>query len=317
MEKFSDPVIWFLAIFLDIVFGDPPTRWHPVGWMGQMVLLWERWAPRKGRKARFLYGAFAWGISSFLWGAIAFLWETFTNIFPLPLAIFLQAVALKMTFSIRGLVFSAKEIKDLLLKKDLPEARKRVRYHLVKRPTENLQEPHIVSATIESVAENTCDGWIAPALYYLLGGLPFAYIYRFVNTQDAMWGYKDAVYEWLGKVSAKTDDLFNWIPSRLTALLILLSGFFGGSWGFPVWFRDRRKTKSPNAGQPMSAMAGVLRVRLEKVGNYTLGEEFPLPKTEDIDRALRVFWKVVVEGAVVVGFLLFLKKWIFVSPCLG
>ncbi|MCS7313160.1 MAG: cobalamin biosynthesis protein, partial [Acidobacteria bacterium] len=122
-----------------------------------------------------------------------------------------------------------------------------------------------------------------------------------------MWGYRDAVYEWLGKTAARLDDLMNWLPARLTAGLILLVGWgIGRGWtvGCRVWRRDACKTASPNAGHPMSAMAGILGVRLEKIGHYTLGAEFPWPRVDDIDRSLTVFRRIVGLGTVVLaGFL--------------
>jgi adenosylcobinamide-phosphate synthase len=305
--------VWLLAIAFDVTFGDPPNRWHPVAWMGRTLAVWERWAPTRGPGARLVYGAVACGAGVLVWGAAACLWEVGTRRLPLLLGVLLQAVALKMTFSARGLVQAAREVRELLAAGDLLSARRRVGYHLVSRSTDDLDAPHVVSAVIESVAENACDGFIAPAFYYVVGGLPLAYAYRFVNTADAVWGYRDAVYEWLGKAAARWDDLMNWVPARLTAILTLL---LGGR-GFHVWRRDARKTASPNAGHPMSAMAGVLGVRLEKVGHYTLGAEFPWPRVEDIDRCLSVFKRVVGLGTVVQVVALSLKGFILAGLGFG
>jgi len=311
--------VWLLAIALDVILGDPPSRWHPVAWMGRTLAVWERWAPTRGPGARFVYGTTACGVGVLVWGSAAGLWEVGTRRLPLLLEVLFQAVALKMTFSVRGLIQAAREVRELLAAGDLLSARRRVGYHLVSRSTDDLDTPHVVSAVVESVAENACDGFIAPAFYYVVGGLPLAYAYRFVNTADAMWGYRDAVYEWLGKAAARLDDLMNWVPARLTAVLTLLLGGRTGQWarGVHVWRRDARKTASPNAGHPMSAMAGVLGVRLEKVGHYTLGAEFPWPQVEDIDRCLSVFKRVIGLGTAVQVVALTLKGFIFAGLGFG
>jgi len=149
-----------------------------------------------------------------------------------------------------------------------------VSWRLVSRDTATLSATQVSAATIESVAENLSDSVVAPLLYYAVGGLPAAFGYRFANTADAMVGYRDEVYEWLGKAPARLDDLFNLVPARLAAALIVaaapLTGESAGR-AWRIWRRDAGKTASPNAGHPMSAMAGALDVELEKVGHYRLG----------------------------------------------
>jgi adenosylcobinamide-phosphate synthase len=145
-------------------------------------------------------------------------------------------------------------------------------------------------------------------LYYALGGLPAALAYRFVNTTDAMLGYRDPAHEWLGKAPARLDDLANLLPARLTAGLITLAAALvgddaGGAWR--IWRRDARKTASPNAGHPMSAMAGALGVELEKVDHYRLGAGGRSPAPGDISRAVRL---VRVVLALVAGLLLLLPS---------
>src|SRR5262249_31646910 len=143
---------------------------------------------------------------------------------------------------------------------------------------------------IESVAENLSDSLVAPLFYYLIGGLPGALAYRAANTLDAMIGYHGE-YEALGKTAARLDDLLNLIPARLSGLLITTAASLGLGDGWSalmtIW-RDRARTESPNAGWPMSAAAGALRVRLEKVDHYVLGGEYPDPSPEDVRRAVRL-----------------------------
>jgi len=135
------------------------------------------------------------------------------------------------------------------------------------------------------------DGIVAPLFYYALGGLPGALAYRFFNTADAMLGYRDAAHEWLGKVPARLDDMANLLPARLTSLLLILAAAFTGDdarRAWRIWRRDSGVTASPNAGHPMSAMAGGLGVELEKVGHYRLGAGQRPPRSSDIGRAVRM-----------------------------
>jgi adenosylcobinamide-phosphate synthase len=150
---------------------------------------------------------------------------------------------------------------------------------------------------------------VAPWLFYALGGLPAALAYRFINTADAMLGYRDPIHAWLGKVPARLDDVVNLLPARLTAVFIALAASFLGAHArqaWAVWRRDACLTASPNAGHPMSAMAGALGVELEKVGQYRLGAGQALPAAADIARAIRLLYGACVLAAGVLASLLYL-----------
>jgi adenosylcobinamide-phosphate synthase len=220
--------------------------------------------------------------------AIGALAEKLTERLPAPLRWFVQALTLKATFSLNGLDRAANEVQAALEEDDLDGARQAVSWHLVSRDTSTLNASRVAAATIESVAENASDGIIAPLFFYTLGGLPAALAYRFANTADSMLGYRDAAREWLGKFPARFDDLLNFVPARLTGLLIVLaspfqSGSMAKSW--QIMRRDASTTDSPNAGYPMSAMAGALEVELEKVGQYNLGQGQREPRSNDIKKA--------------------------------
>jgi adenosylcobinamide-phosphate synthase len=206
---------------------------------------------------------------------------------------------LKQTFSLRGLSRAAGDIHRPLAEGDLPEARGQVSWHLVSRDTSELTESQIVAATVESLAENASDSVVAPLFYYLVLGLPGALAYRFANTADAMLGYRDEAREWLGKIPAHLDDVTNLLPSRLTALLFIAAAFLAGENGreaFSIWRRDGDQGQSPNAGQPMSAVAGALDLELEKVGRYKFGEGNREPAVADIGRAVRLLYVAVLLG---------------------
>lgn len=166
------------------------------------------------------------------------------------------------------------KIARLLKFGDLAQARFEMR-SLVSRDTSRLNEDLIVAAIVESIAENTTDSFVSPLFFFFLLGLPGVVAYRLVNTFDSMVGYRGK-YEYLGKTAARLDDVLNFIPARLTALLFVLNArFYDGdtAHAWRIMWRDHKRTASPNAGWTMAAMAGALHVRLEKSGHYSLGDD--------------------------------------------
>lgn len=293
-------VIIALALLLDRLFGDPPNRYHPVAWMGSAIAAAKRRAPSHGNGRRFVYGAALDVAGAALVAGIGMGLHRMFRRLPAPLRWLGEATVLKMTLSLRGLRAAAGEVKAALDAGNLPEARRLLSWHLVSRDTSNLDVARVAAATVESVAENSSDGVIAPLFYYAVGGLPAALAYRFLNTADSMLGYHDTEHEWLGKAPARIDDATNLIPARLTALLLLLAALLGSAdarGALRVWWRDRYKTASPNAGHPMSAMAGALGVELEKVDHYCLGKGQRAATAQDISRSTRLAHIAIALGA--------------------
>ncbi|MDP1713222.1 MAG: cobalamin biosynthesis protein [Anaerolineales bacterium] len=298
-----------LALLLDLLFGDPPNRFHPTAWMGSLIRWLMRFRPRGNWLVEFIFGFFillvGFALTTGTGLAITFL----ASRLPIWAGILLQAFALKLTLSLRGLDRAAKEVQSALETKNLPEARRLLSWHLVSRDTSQLNESQVSAAAIESVAENASDGIIAPLFFYAIGGLPAAFTYRFVNTADSMLGYRDAEREWLGKFPAHLDDVLNFIPARLTGLFIALSAPFCGASLAQAWsimWRDARTTASPNAGVPMSAMAGALGVELEKVNHYALGKELRPPALADLVRTRVILFITVLLSAFGFAFLSFI-----------
>jgi len=280
-----------LALLLDLTLGDPPNRFHPVAWMGSAIAAAKRRAPRQGRLAQLAYGAALDVGGALAVATLGRLLERAIARLPAPWNWLAEAGLLKTTLSLRGLGTAAGEVQAALEDGDLPAARRLVAWHLVSRDTTTLSASQVAAATVESVAENTSDGIVAPLFYYALGGLPAALAYRFVNTADSMLGYRDPAHEWLGKAPARCDDLANLLPARLTAALFVLAAALTGEdarRAWQIWRRDRGVTASPNAGHPMSAMAGGLGVELEKAGHYRLGAGQRPPTSEDVGRAVRL-----------------------------
>jgi adenosylcobinamide-phosphate synthase len=285
------PITLPLAPLLDILMGDPPNRLHPVAWMGTAIAEAQQRAPKDDHREQFIYG----GLIALGGAGIVFLsgkalsWVI--GRLPRPFNWLAEALILELMLSMRGLSSAANDIQAALDSGDLPEAQRLTHWHLVSRDTSQLSESQVAAATIESVAENTSDGILAPLWYYALLGLPGALAYRFANTADAMLGYRDAEREWLGKIPAWLDDLLNLIPARLTGLLFVAAAWITGDDAKNAWFtwrRDRTITASPNAGHPMSAAAGALGVELEKVNHYTLGSGGRSPSAKDIGRSVRL-----------------------------
>lgn len=264
------------ALVFDRVLGEPPANWHPVVWMGWLVKGWQRLAPAKGRVWPFLYGLIAvlvsvGGVFTFFWLLLGWMRQV-DRVIPALLEIYL----LKGCFSIKMLGDEGLKIKKLLAGGDLAGARYAMR-SLVSRDTGELDSEQICGAAIESVTENSTDSVIAPLFFYALLGVPGALAYRLANTFDSMIGYHGR-YEYLGKFAARFDDVLNFIPARLTALLLVASAPWYRGHRAQAWRiarRDHRQTASPNAGWTMAAMAGALGVQLVKVGHYTLGDTDP------------------------------------------
>jgi len=277
-----------LALLFDGLLGDPPNRFHPTAWMGNFIHWIMRFRPRQNPPAEFVYGIFILLIGIALTAGAGFVLSILAGHLPVWAGILLHAVALKLTISLRGLDRATKEVQSALEARNLSEARRLLSWHLVSRDTSQLNESQVSAAAIESVAENASDGIVAPLFFYAIGGLPAAFAYRFINTADSMLGYRDVEREWLGKFPARFDDVLNFIPARLTGLLIVLSAPFCGASLIQAWNimrRDSRTTASPNAGVPMSAMAGALGVELEKIDHYALGKGLRAPVPEDISCA--------------------------------
>jgi len=181
---------------------------------------------------------------------------------------------LKISMALKGMEKSAIQIIRSMEAGNLEEARYRLSM-IVRRDTSNLNEEYIQSATIESISDSTVDGIISPLFFYSILGPVGCIAYRVVNTLDSMLGYKDPYYENIGWTSAKLDTIFNFLPARITGLLIVVSAYMAqADWrnSLVILIRDHHKTTSINAGYPMSSMAGALRVRLEKMGSYAIGE---------------------------------------------
>ncbi len=299
--------VLLLAVVLDLALGDPPNRFHPVSWMGGLIAAGRRGADRLPSPLLVSYGvALVAGATTVAYlGALAV--QAVAGWLPWPVSLLTQALLLKSSFSLRGLVSAVWQVRDALASGDLAGARMALGRHLVSRPVDSLDPAATASGAIESLSENLTDSWVAPLCFYLVGGIPAAWAYRAVNTADAMIGYREGLLEQLGWAAARLDDLLNLVPSRLAALAVVAGACLSGertAGAWRAWRRDGGATSSPNAGQMMAAMAGALGVTLEKRGHYRLGDG-GAPAVGGIDRAIRVFGAA--AGAGLVGVLVLLR----------
>lgn len=309
------------ACLLDWIAGDPEWFPHPVRWMGRCTQLAESLLRQPGQSANDelmmgaaltagLVGASYFGTAKAI--EIAYRISTVTGM--------ATEILLGWTcIASRNLVDESLAVTRALEQEDLPRARQRLS-RIVGRDTQSLRETEINRAVIETLAESAGDAIVAPLAYMAIGGVPMAMAYKAVNTLDSMIGHTDQRYFYFGKVAARLDDVANYFPARLTALALATAAGMGGETSatsaLRVWRRDRRKHKSPNAGQPESAMAGALRVRLggdntyagERIVAPLLGAEFEQAELHHAKRAIRLVAAVSLVSAVAAMMVRCLRK---------
>lgn len=288
------------AYVLDLLAGDPRFLLHPVVLMGRLIRVLERAAGRFARSAACQLVAGCLIVVAVVGSAGAAGWlllESAARVSPVVEVV--TAVVLGWTtLATRSLLEHGIAVTRALDAGDLAGARRRVGL-IVGRETDGLDEAGVARAVIETVAESSCDGVVAPLFYLTIGGPTLALAYKAVNTLDSMIGHREPPYLYLGRAAARLDDLANLVPSRLTALAICASAFLTGrsaSSAWRIWRRDGGKHDSPNAGQPEAAMAGALGVRLGGTSRYDgrpverplLGAEFPLPDRRAARASLQV-----------------------------
>ncbi|MEA3361898.1 MAG: adenosylcobinamide-phosphate synthase CbiB, partial [Thermodesulfobacteriota bacterium] len=251
-----------LALFLDFLIGDPRWLPHPVKGIARLAL-WLEDLLRQRFSLR-IAGIIALLLVVTISTGLAWLCCYLATVIHPLFGDLVSILFLTTCFAMQDLRQHALTVYRALSVKDLPQAQHKVAM-LVGRDTENLDEAEIARATIESVAENTVDGVTAPLLFALIAGAPGAILYKTINTLDSTWGYKNERYLQFGWAAARLDDLANFLPARISALLVPLAAKLTGqnsgqSWR--IFRRDRRNHPSPNGGQIESAFAGALAIQL-------------------------------------------------------
>jgi len=297
-------LIFVLAFAIDVVFGEIPDHAHPTVWMGSIVGYVKPKMKNPNPALEKLYGVFLCVglIALFAIPAFLVLWA----IRQIPvwgwlIYIIVAAFMLKTTFALKCMRHYTYPIEKALKENNKEQASKWLRF-IVRRDPNKLDERHMISAAVESIAESTTDGVTSPFFYFALFGIPGAFAFRVINTLDSMVGYKDPVHVNIGWFSAKMDTITNYVPSRLTAVfMVAAAGLLGKNWrnSWRILIRDKNKTASPNAGWTISAMAGALNTQLEKEGYYALGDG-EIIHPEDITNAWRIMGLTVVLFGIIV-----------------
>jgi adenosylcobinamide-phosphate synthase len=252
------------AFILDLAIGDPRWLPHPVVLMGKIIAYGDPLVRSSTARRDFLAGmALSLLVIGFSF-ATAWALVTLFRFLPLWLSFIASAVVASSTLATRGLLDAIKRIEAPLLAGNLAAARHKLS-HIVGRETSNLNQDKVLRAGLESLAESTCDGIVAPLFYLFLGGIPLAMAYKAVNTLDSMIGYRNDQYFYFGKFAARLDDVVNFIPARLTACFMVIAApaaRLNAARALHAVWRDHAKHLSPNAGYPESALAGAFGIRL-------------------------------------------------------
>jgi adenosylcobinamide-phosphate synthase len=304
-----------LALVLDFCFGDPRWMPHPVRGMGALItFLDQRLNKGAYRRVKGIVTVVAVTGTVYI---LSFIVVKISYSLSWLFGVVVEAILIFTTIATKSLQEAAWNVLLPLERGDMEQARRELSM-IVGRDTENLDEPEIVRACVETVAENTNDGIAAPLFYAWIGGAPLALFYRAVNTCDSMLGYKNDTYRAFGWASARLDDVMNYIPARLTAVVMVF--VHGGKRFRCCWrvlFRDARKHPSPNSGWPEAAMAALLGVQLGGTNTYhgivssrpTIGDPLVPLQTKHIRQALRImvvtvlaFALLLLIGGVIVAF---------------
>ena len=312
------------AILIDLIFGDPKNRYHPTAWIGTLIAKFTPLAKHQNSIFEKIGGVLIIVIISSI--VILLLLSLdfgisliFTDYLSLIVSVLIGAMLLKTTIAIRGMEKHAINVLESLENNNLNMARNHLSM-IVKRNTTNLDKNHVLSGVLESISENTVDGITGPMFYYAFFGLPGAFFYRIVNTADSMIGYKNDLFKNLGWFTATCDTILNYIPSRLTGLMMIISAaLLHNNWrhSYKIMMRDGKKTESPNAGYPMAALAGALETKFEKINHYKLGDGEIILTKQHVISAINIMklTSILFFGIIIIPIILilsFIGWWIYV-----
>jgi adenosylcobinamide-phosphate synthase len=319
----SISVIGF-AILIDLIFGDPKNRYHPTAWIGMLIAKFTPIIKYQNTLYEKIGGVLIILIISSIVVLLLLSLDIgisliSTDYVSIIISVIIGALLLKTTIAIRGMEKHAISVLESLENDNLDMARNYLSM-IVKRNTTNLDKNHIISGVLESISENTVDGITGPMFYYAFFGLPGAFIYRIINTADSMIGYKTDIFKNIGWFTATCDTILNYIPSRLTGLLMIFSAaILQNNWrhSYKVMIRDGKKTESPNAGYPMAALAGALETKFEKINHYKLGDGEIILTKQHVLSAIKIMklTSILFFGIITIPLILilsFIGWWIYV-----
>ena len=292
-----------MGYILDLIFGDPYWMPHPVRFIGNLISILEKVIRRFMPKTK--RGEYIGGI------ILTVMVVSISMVIPLVIILMAKSINTYLALTVetfmcyqilatKSLKVESMKVYDELAKNDLPSARKAVSM-IVGRDTKDLTFSGVAKAAVETVAENTSDGIIAPMIFIAIGGAPMGFFYKAINTLDSMVGYKNEKYINFGRFAAKLDDVVNYLPARISAYQMILSSFFlryDYKNAFKIYKRDRYNHASPNSAQTESVCAGALDVQLAGNAYYfgklyekpTIGDDIREINYDDIKKANRLLY---------------------------
>ena len=298
-------IAFFLGFLLDLILGDPYFLPHPIRLIGTLIAglekrLLEPTNPKdriRNEKREVRRGAVLVAVVTTITVIVSAVVLIGAYLIHLYLGVFVEAVMTYQILATKCLKVESMKVYKSLTTEGIEEARKAVSM-IVGRDTEALDEVGVTKAAVETVAENTSDGSIAPMIYTAIGGPILGFLYKSINTMDSMVGYKNEKYLYFGRIAAKLDDIVNFIPSRISAYLMIAAAFVGGNdysgkSAYRIYKRDNRNHASPNSAQTEAVCAGALGVQLAGDASYFgkivkkpyIGDDLRKVEYEDIKRA--------------------------------
>ncbi len=302
MNKLTLVIKIWIAYVLDLIFGDPQNIIHPVQVIGKMISSGEKFLLGENsslsRKYKFFAGMILnITVISLTYGITYLIRRTSENSIIFTVA---EIYLMYTIFSINSLAREGNRVYNILKEGNIERARKDLSY-LVSRDTGTMDEKMIIRSTMETISENTVDGIVAPMMYMFLGGLPLSMTYKAINTFDSMVGYKNEKYMDFGKFSAKLDDVANFIPARITGILIVIASMILGydyKNSLKIFIRDRKNHSSPNSGHAEAGVAGALGVQFggrvsyfgKEVDKPVIGDKIKDFELEDIKKNIKIMY---------------------------
>ena len=293
-----------IGFVLDLILGDPHGWWHPMIVIGNLISKTEKWLRNRFKieeKSELRAGCFLVIIVVFLSMLVPTIISFIAYSIHWGAGVLVQGIMCYYLLATKCLKTESMKVQTALETEGLEAGRYAVSM-IVGRDTSALTEEGVVKAAVETIAENTSDGVIAPLFYMAIGGPVLGFFYKAINTMDSMVGYKNDKYLYFGRAAAKLDDVVNYIPARMTAILMIIGAYLGGFSGtdaLRIYKRDRRNHASPNSAQTESVMAGALGVQLagdawyfgKKYEKPTIGDPIRSIETTDIKRANQLLYR--------------------------
>lgn len=296
--------ILFISILVDLMLGDPKNKIHPVAWLGKYINYFVPKIKNEGnKKYEKKNGILFTTLTITFFAVIIQLALVYLYHINFLLMMILSIFILYSVIAIKGMEKHINAITKALQNNDIENARTNLSM-IVSRNTRSLDEQHILSGAIESIADSIVDGILSPIFYFSLFGPTGAFIFRVINTLDSMIGYKESYFENIGWIAAKADTYANYIPSRIAAVLMIFAANINNAdWknSITIFRKERNYTISLNSGHPISVLAGALRIRLEKVDHYSIGEPFEKISIDKCKMAIKIMKTTILIFCIVIS----------------